>query len=111
MDMNFEEQVKAHKELSRKIEELEEKKKALGIAIMEQMEGKSQKVADYLVRRFMRLSFKVSIEEARKLNATKMEETVDREKLKMLYNQNYPVEGVSEVHFIQISSLNPPSKS
>jgi hypothetical protein len=104
--MNLEEQIKMHKELSYAIEELERKKRALGIAIMQQMQGKSMQVANYVVKRFMRLSFKVSLEEARLLNATKMEETVDRDKLKILYQQNYPIQGVSEVHYIQVS-LNP----
>lgn len=104
--MNLQEQIKAHKEISRKIEQLELEKKALGIAIMQQMQGKSLKVADYLVKRFMRLSFKVSIEEARALNATKMEEIVDKDKLKVLYQHNPTIPGVSEVHYIQISMLD-----
>lgn len=103
--MNLEEQIKAHKELSRKIEELEQQKKALGISIMQQMQDRSLRVSNYLVRRFMRLSFKVSLEQARTLNATKMEESVDKDKLKILYQQNPSIEGVSEVHYIQISEL------
>jgi hypothetical protein len=103
--MNLEEQIKAHKELSRKIEELEQQKKALGISIMRQMQDKSLRVSNYLVRRFMRLSFKVSLEQARTLNATKMEESVDKDKLKNLYQQNPSIQGISEVHYIQISEL------
>ena len=105
--MNLAEQIKAHKELSNKIKELEQQKKTLGIAIMQQMEGKSIHVADYVVKRFMRLSYSLSLEEARALNATKMEEILDKDKIKSLYLQNYPVKGVSEIHYIQIASLNP----
>lgn len=106
--MNLEEQVKRYKEISRKIEELEQQKKALGAAIMQQVQGKSLRVADYLVKRYMRLSFKLSLEEARALNATKIEEVVDKDKLKTLYHPNYPIQGISEVHYIQISSIGQP---
>jgi len=104
--MNFEEQIKRHKEISQKIEELEEEKKALSISIMEQMEGKSVQVADFLVKRFQRLSIKLSLEEARLHSATKMEETVDKDKLKLLYHQGFPIQGISEIHYIQISKLS-----
>lgn len=103
--MNLQEQIKAHKELSLKIEQLEQEKKALGMAIMRQMQDKSLRVSNFIVRRFMRLSFKVSIEDARALKATKMEEIVDKDKLKALYSQNPSLKGVSEVHYIQISEL------
>ncbi len=101
--MDFQEQVKRHKEISLQIEELEKEKKALGTAIMNQMQGKTARVSDYLVRRMQRISISTSIEDARILNATKMEETVDKDKIKALYQQGHPVQGVSEVHYIQIS--------
>lgn len=59
--MNFEEQVKAHKELSRKIDALELEKKALGLAILEQMDSKSVSVGDFIVKRYTRLTFKLSV--------------------------------------------------
>lgn len=67
------------------------------------MQSKSLQVDQYLVRRVMRLSFQFSLEEARALKATKMAETVDRDRLKALYHQNGSLAGVSEVHYIQIS--------
>lgn len=101
--MNLEGQINAYNELRKKIEELEQQKKALGTAIMKQMEGKTMRVADYLVRRYSRLSIKLSIEEARTLDAIKMEETVDKDKIKALYQLGKLVPGVSEIEYIQIS--------
>lgn len=101
--MTLEEMVRRHREISQKIDELEKEKKALGLVIMEQMEGKSLKVADYLVRRIQRLSISVSIEEARSYNATKMEECVDKEKIKLMYSQGKIVPGVSEIQYIQVT--------
>lgn len=103
--MNLEEQIKLHKELSLKIEELEQEKKILGNSIMQQMSGASLQVPGYLVKRFSRLSIKLSIDDARALNAVKMEEAVDKDKIKSLYHQGHPVQGVSETHFIQVQKL------
>lgn len=103
--MDFQDQVRRHKELSLQIEELEKEKKALGMTIMDQMQGKTARVSDYLVKRMQRLSISTTIEDARQLNATKMEEAVDKDKIKSLYQQGHPVQGVSEVHYIQISMV------
>ena len=78
--MTLEEQISAYKEIGKKIDELEEKKKTLGVAIMQQMQGKKMEVAGYVVRRYSRLSIKISLEEARTLNAVKLEETIDKNK-------------------------------
>jgi len=102
--MNLEEQIKMHKALSQKIEELEQERKALGNSILQQMQEKSMHVAGYIVRRFTRLSFKLSLNEARALNATKMEEIVDKDKIRALYQQNQSIAGISEIHYIQIST-------
>ena len=94
--MNLEEQVRTYKELGRKIEELEKQKKTLGTSIMQHMVDKTLPVKDYLVRRYSRISVKLSLEEARLLNATKMEESVDKDKIKTLYQQGEQIQGVSE---------------
>lgn len=103
--MNLHEQVKLHKELSKKIEELEEQKKALSLAIMQQMQDKVLLLDNFIVRRYNRLSIKTSIEEARAFNAVKLEETVDKDKIKALYNNGHPISGVSEIQYIQVSLM------
>jgi hypothetical protein len=104
--MNLEEQIKLHKELSRKIEELESQKKALGSKIMQQMQSKTLRLGEFFVRCCSRISIKLSIEEARSLNAIKLEETVDKDKIKTLYRNGQPIKGVSEIQYIQISNIN-----
>lgn len=101
--MSLEDQIRLHKELSQNIEELELQKKELGLAILQQMTEKTLSVPGYIVRRCQRLSIKLTIEEARLLNAVKMEETVDKDKIKDLYNNGESVQGVSEIEYIQIS--------
>lgn len=101
--MNLEEQVQRHKELSLKIEELEEQKKALGQLILQAMTEKYQHIGNYLVKRFSRLSITTPLEIAQGLRATKMEESVDKEAIKLLYNAGTDVPGVKEISYIQIS--------
>ena len=103
--MTLEEQIRAYAEIGKQINELDQQKKALGNAIMQQMEGKTVRVADYLVRRYSRLSIKLSIEEARVFDAVKIEETVDKEKIKALYQLGHPVQGVSETEYISVSPV------
>lgn len=95
-------QIKLHKELSKKIEEMEAQKRALSISIMQQMQGKTLQVPGFFVRCYKRLTIKLSIEQARSLNAIKLEETVDKDKIKALYNDGHPIQGVNEIQYIQI---------
>lgn len=102
MNMNLEEQVQLHKEISLKIEQLEEQKKTLGQSILQAMQGKSMKFGSYVVKRIQRLSISTTIEQARTLNAIKTEEVVDKEKIKVLYNSEKSIPGVKEIEYIQI---------
>lgn len=104
--MNLEEQIKLHKEISKQIEELEEKKKNLGMQILQQMKEKTLKIPGFLVRHCRRLSFNLSVEEARVYGAVKMEETVDKVKLKALYHEGHSINGIQEVNYIQISEAS-----
>lgn len=100
--MNFQEQVKRYRELACKIEELEKEKKALSVSILNQMPDKHVSLPGYFVRRCQRLSIKLTVDEAKAFNATKMEECVDKEKIKLLYQQGCQIKGVSETQFIQV---------
>lgn len=102
--MNIEDQIKLHKEISQKIEELEEQRKALGVEIMRKMPSKIFHIPGFIVRCCSRLSIKLSLDSARSLNAIKLEETVDKEKLKALYYSGQAIEGIREIQYIQISS-------
>lgn len=100
--MSIEEQIQLYKELTQKITEMEEKKKELSLAILKQMTQKKLSIAGYTVCRYDRLSIKTSLEEARKLHATKMEEVLDKDKLKQLYQLGESISGVSSIQFIQV---------
>jgi hypothetical protein len=104
--MNLEEQIRQHKEISLKIEQLEEQKRSLGQSIMQAMQGKSLQLGPYLVRRFCRLSISTTIDQARSFNAVKLEEIVDKEKIKTLYRNGSAFPGVKEIEYIQISICN-----
>ena len=98
--LSLEEQVRAHKELSLQISALEEKRKELGLLIMQQMPEKKVSLGDYVVRRHDRFTFKTPIEEARKLGATK--EVLDKEALKKLYESGQEISGVSHFSYISV---------
>lgn len=101
--MTLEEQIRLHKQLSQKIEELEEQKKKLGQSIMQQMQSKTLIVGTLLVKKFSRLSYKVTIDEAKKYQATRMEEVVDKDKIKTLFLNGHAIPGVTQIEFIQVS--------
>jgi hypothetical protein len=101
--MNLQDQVRLHKELSLKIEEMESQKKDLSLAIMQQMTTKTLYLPGFVVKSCNRVSIKLTIEEARSLNAVKLEETVDKDKIKALYHNGQSINGVSEIQYIQIS--------
>lgn len=103
--LSLEEQIRLHKDISEKIEELEVQKKELGVAIMQQMLTPILQVPGYRVKRCHRLSIAVSVDNARTLNAIKLEEVVDKDKIKELYRLGNPIEGVTEVNYIQISKI------
>jgi hypothetical protein len=100
--MELEEQIRLHKAISKRMEELEEKKRELSQSIMAAMTDKTLQVNGYLVKRFSRLSISLTPEQARPFGAVKMEEVVDKEKLKALYKSGEPIPGVKEISFIHV---------
>lgn len=100
--MDLEAQIKLHKEISKKIEEMEEQKRTLSSSIMQQMSTKTLKIQGFTVRCCSRLNIKLTVEEARSFGAVKLEEVVDREKIKALYHNGHVIKGVSEIQYIQI---------
>lgn len=63
-------------------------------------------IGRFFVRYCNRLSIKLPLEAARALDAVKMEETVDKDKIKLLYKAGQQIEGVSEIEFVQIIANN-----
>ncbi len=103
--MHLKDQIRLHKEISQEIVKLEEQKKALSLSIMQTMTGKSLQLDGFLVKRFSRLSISTTIDQARPLDAIKLEEVVDKDKIKTLYKSGLSISGVKEVEYIQVSLL------
>ena len=103
--MTLEEKIAIYKDVKNKIEELENQKKILVAEILQLIpnEVKSIEVAGDFVKRFCRLSIRTSLENAKLFNAVKMQEVVDKEKIKKLYEQGQQIPDVSEIHYIQVS--------
>lgn len=60
--MNLEEQIQKYKEITIKIQELEEQKKLLNLSITQVMTEKSFEIGNYLVKRFPRLSITTTLD-------------------------------------------------
>ena len=103
--MNLEDLARQHKEISLKIEELEAQKKALGQTLLQAMNGKTLQLGPYIIKRCSRLSITSTIDQARPYQAIKVEEVVDKDKLKVLYQNGMPIPGVKHIEYIQISML------
>jgi hypothetical protein len=94
--------IRAYKELACRIAELEGQKKQLAQVILQKMQTKTMAVAGYVVRKCERLSVSTDLQKAREWNATKMEEVVDKDKLKQLYQAGHKIPGISISQFVQI---------
>ena len=104
-EMSLEEKVLEHHALGQKIAELEAERKALGARILGSMQNKTMQVSDLVARRYTRLSIKMSLEEAQRLDATKVEEVIDREKIKALYQLGRTPESVQEISYVVVSKI------
>src|SRR5262245_17731569 len=103
--MDLEQQVIAYDQIRKQIEELENKKKEIAAQILQQMAEKKREVGGYCVRRYELLSICVSLKTAKTLDAVVLKETVDKDKIKALYEEGHAIEGVTELRYIQVSSL------
>ncbi len=105
--MVLEEKIAAYKDLGKRIDELEQQKKVLVAEILQFIpkESKTIHVGGYCVKRVRRLSIRTSLETAKLFNAVKLEEVIDKNQLKKLYEQGQQVPDVTEYEFIQVSSL------
>lgn len=96
MSQELEDQVKAYKDLSNQIAELDEKRKTLSAKILQMLskDAKTFYIAGYRVQRFERLSIKISVENARILGATKNEEVINKDEIKRLHRLGHAIPDV-----------------
>lgn len=105
--MELEHKIAKYKELGQQIAELEKQKKTVVAEILHCIpkEMKSIQVAGNSVKRVRRLSIRTSLETAKLFEAVKMQEVVDKAKIKRLYEQGEAIPDVTEFEYIQVSSL------
>lgn len=102
--MTLEEKILAYKTLIQEIDLLEEKKKVLSQEILSEMTSKKMEIAGHKIYHYHRLSITTPLEAARLIDATKMTEQIDKEKIKDLYNNGQKIEGVKEIDYLVVSS-------
>ena len=66
------------------------------------MTTKTLHLGPYHVTSCSRLSIKLYLDQARALNILKLQETIDKDKVKFLHKSGKIIPGVSEIHYIQI---------
>lgn len=106
--MTLEEKVIAYKRLGKQLEELEEKRKALGKEILGAMTDKKMEVGAYRLSQYARFQISTPLEVARGLQATKMEETLDKDRLKELHGAGQVIEGVQLNTYVSITDKREP---
>ena len=109
--MTLEEKTAVYREICRKIHQLEEEKKSLAQEILAEMPSKKMVFSGYIARVYTRLVIQVPIEEARRLDATKMVEQVDKEKITEIHKSGVQLEGVKEISYLVIASEKAPHPS
>ena len=105
--MSLEEKIIAYKMLSLQIESLEMQKKTLAQEILTAMPSKKVDVGNYRASRYIRLSIRLPLEQARLLGATKMEEQIDKDKIKERHKMGEKIEGVQEIAYLVVTTTPP----
>jgi hypothetical protein len=101
-DEKFGEKVTQYNKVLQQKRKLNQDKKKLTQAIISEMSDEEMETADFKVACHPRLSIRTTLEEARKLGATKMVEQVDKEKIKELYLSGIPVAGVKKLPVLSV---------
>lgn len=106
--MDLAEKIATYKKYIREIDALEEAKREIAKEIIAEMPDKKFETDQYKAIRYSRLSIKTTLEHARLFDATKMEELIDKAKIKEIYNSGVPVEGVEMQSYLMVSVKNKP---
>ena len=105
--MTLEDKIRRYKEIGQTIENLEAQKKSLVQEILALLppDAPSLDVAEYRVRRAGKFIIKTSLETARTFDCVRLEETVDKTKIKRLIEQGQYIPDVTQIHFIQVTAI------
>jgi hypothetical protein len=104
--MDLAKKITIYKQLIRQIATLEEEKRRIAQEIIAEMPDKRFDTAEFRAIRYQRLSIHPSLELARELNATKMEEQVDKEKIKQIFHSGISIKGVEMRSYLNVSVKN-----
>jgi hypothetical protein len=105
--MSLEEKIVEYQLINAQIKELEATKQKVYKEILKEL-PRNQKVVfseNFQISQHTRFTIKTSLEEARPFNATKVEEIVDKEKIKQLVLSGLLVPNVTEARYFFIKSL------
>lgn len=107
--MSLEEKIVIYKELQAKIKELEEEKQKIYQEILASFPPDEKELLSdhYRVKKYSRFTIKTTLDEARPFKATKMEEIVDKDKIKQLVLSGLLVPNVTEANYFFIHNLTP----
>ncbi len=108
MDINsLEALLRAHKELSNQIRELEDQKKEIAKHLLTAFPPgiKKYTTPGFNVFRQERVNFKTTIEEARLFHAVKVEEIVDKIKLTSLHASGTKIPGVTHTEYVLVREI------
>lgn len=112
--MTLDEKIILYKELQAKVKELETQKQKVYQEILGSFSNDQVQLetGQFLLKKFTRFTIKTSIEDARTLEATKTEETVDKDKIKQILYSGGSVPNVTESNyfFVHNQSLADASK-
>lgn len=104
--MDLAEKIATYKQLIRQIGILEEEKRKISQEIIAEMPEKRFESAEFKAIRYQRLSIRPPLELARLLHATRMEEQVDKEKIKQIFHSGVHIEGVEMRSYLLVSAKN-----
>lgn len=109
--MDLSEKIATYKKLIRQIDELEKEKQQIAQEIIAEMPDKKFETPEFKAVRYQRLSIRPPLEIARQLSATKMEEQIDKDKIKEIFYSGVAIEGVEERFYLLVSAKKQAEKN
>ena len=110
MSINIEEleaKLNKYKEIANKVGELEHQRKQIGKELLQSFPTDLKKYAtpNFRVSKQRRVNVKTTLDDARQLRSTKIEETIDKDKLLLLHETGQRVPGITVTEFVQVKKI------
>ncbi len=103
----LEEKILRYKQIQEQVKKLEEEKQHVYKEILQSFPQEETEIFSerYRVKRYSRMTIKTTVEEARVFQATRIEEIIDKEKIKELVQSGILVPNVTEASYFFIHDL------